>query len=75
MDDRQHKEVFKRKMYAEKCFSENGQRKTDDDKVLEKSGKCTKEIFKTRKNYTLKMIQKLMSCWKNVLGYSNCSYY
>ena len=42
-----------------KFFYKNGQRKTDHDKVLEKSEECTKQILEAKKNYILKMTKKL----------------
>ena len=48
------------KSLKEKCkltnfFYKNGHRKTDHDKVLEKSA----EVLEAKKNYILKMIKKL----------------
>ena len=53
-----------------KFFYKNVHRKTDHDKVLEKSAECTKEVLGAKKNYILKMIKKLAdsntapkTCW------------
>ena len=53
-----------------KFFYKNGHRKTDHDKVLEKSAECTKEVLEAKKNYILKMIKKIAdsntapkTCW------------
>ena len=53
-----------KKSLKERCklrnfFYKNGQRKTDHDKVLEKSEECTKQILEAKKNYILKMTKKL----------------
>ena len=53
-----------KKSLKERCkltnfFYKNGQRKTDYDKVLEKSEECTKQILEAKKNYILKMTKKL----------------
>ena len=53
--ERSLKEIFK----LTKCFYKNSQRKTDHDKVLEKSAECTREIFEAKKNYIIKMTKKL----------------
>ena len=47
------------KSLKERCkltiiFYKNGQRKSDYDKVLEKSEECTKQILQAKKNYILK---------------------
>ena len=53
--ERSLKEIFK----LTKCFYKNSQRKTDHDKVLEKSAECTREILEAKKNYIIKMTKKL----------------
>ena len=42
-----------------KYFYKNGQRGSDRDKVLEKSAECAREILKAKKQYILKMANKL----------------
>ena len=42
-----------------KFFYKNGLRKSDHDKVLEKSEECTKQILEAKKNYILKITKKL----------------
>ena len=46
---------LKEKCKLTKFFYKNGHRKTDHDKVLEKSA----EVIEAKKNYILKMIKKL----------------
>ena len=53
------KKSLKDRCKLTKIFYKNGQRKTDHDKVLEKSTECTKEILEAKKNYILKMTKKL----------------
>ena len=42
-----------------KCYYKNGQKKSDFEKLLEKSSDCTKEILEAKNNYILKMTTKL----------------
>ena len=42
-----------------KYFNRNGQRESDRDKVLEKSAECTREILEAKKQYILKMVNKV----------------
>ena len=53
------KKSLKNRCKLTKFFYKNGQRKTDHEKVLEKSAECTQEILEAKKNYILKMTQKL----------------
>ena len=53
------KKSLKERSKLTKSFYKNGHRKVDHDKILEKSEECTKQILKAKKNYTLKMTQKL----------------
>ena len=53
------KKSLKERCKLTKIFYKNGQRKTDHDKVLEKSEECTKQILEAKKNYILKMTKKL----------------
>ena len=53
------KKSLKERCKLTKFFYKNGQRKTDHDKVLEKSEECTKEILEAKKNYILKMTKTL----------------
>ena len=53
-----------KKSLKERCkltnfFYKNGQRKTDHDKVLEKSAESIKEILEAKNNYSLKMAKKV----------------
>ena len=53
-----------KKSLKERCkltnfFYKNGQRKTDHDKVLEKSAESIKEILEAKNNYSLKMAKNL----------------
>ena len=59
------KKSLKERYKLTKFFYENGQRKIDQDKVLEKSEECTKQNLEAEKNYILKMTKKL--------AYSNTS--
>ena len=66
------KKSLKKRCKLTKFFHKNGLRKIDHDKVLEKSKKCTKQIFEAKKNYILKMTKKLADSntssklyWKN----------
>ena len=65
-DYRQHRwmtdnieKSLKERCKLTKFFYKNGQRKTDHDKVLEKSEECTKQILEAKKKYILKMTKKL----------------
>ena len=40
-------------------FYRNGQRESDRDKVLEKYSECTRKTLKAKKQYILKMTNKL----------------
>ena len=42
-----------------KCYYKNGQKKSDHEKLLEKSFDCTKEILEAKNNYILKITTKL----------------
>ena len=42
-----------------KCYYVNSQKKSDYEKLLEKSSDCTKEILEAKNNYILKMTTKL----------------
>ena len=53
------KKSLKERCKLTKFFYKNCQRKTDHDKVLEKSEECTKQILEAKKNYILKMTKKL----------------
>ena len=57
-----------RSILTNKCYYKNGQKKSDYEKLLEKSSDCTKEILKAKNNYILKMTTKLPRS-KDVLGY------
>ena len=66
------KKSLKERCKLTKVFYKNGQRKTDHDKVLEKSEECTKQILEAKKNYILKMTKKLSdfnNFSKSVLDY------
>ena len=52
------KKSLKERYKLTKFFYENGQRKIDQDKVLEKSEECTKQNLEAEKNYILKMTKK-----------------
>ena len=41
-----------------KCYYKNGQKKSDFEKLLEKSSDCTKEILEAKNIYILKMMTK-----------------
>ena len=49
------KESFK----LTKCYYKNGQKKSDYEKLLEKSSDCTKQILEAKNNYVLKVTTKL----------------
>ena len=53
------KKSLKERWKLTNFFYENGQRKIDHDKVLEKSEECTMQILEAKKNYILKMTKKL----------------
>ena len=60
------KESFK----LTKCYYKNGQKKSDYEKLLEKSSDCTKQILEAKNNYVLKVTTKLQdpktstkTCW------------
>ena len=53
------KKSLKEKSKLTKIFYENGQRKADCEKVLEKAVECTNEILEAKKNYILKISKKL----------------
>ena len=53
------KKYLKERCKLTKFFYKNGERKIDHDKVLEKSEECTKQILEAKKNYILKMTEKL----------------
>ena len=42
-----------------KCYYKNGQKKSDNENLLENSSACTKEILEAKNNYILKMTTKL----------------
>ena len=42
-----------------KIFYKNAQRKTDREKIFEKSTECTNEILEAEKDYIIKMNKKL----------------
>ena len=44
-----------------RCYNKNGQKKSDHDKILDKSSDCTKEILEAKNNYILKMTTKLQN--------------
>ena len=52
------KNILKERSKLTKLFYRNGQRKSDDDKVLEKPAECTR-ILGAKKQYHLKMTRKL----------------
>ena len=45
--------------YRHKCYNKNGQKRSDHQKLLEKSFDCTTEILEAKNNYILKMTTKL----------------
>ena len=49
------KESFK----LTKCYYKSGQKKSDYEKLLEKSSDCTKQILEAKNNYVLKVTTKL----------------
>ena len=53
------KKSLKQRCKLTKFFYKNGLRKIDDDKVLEKSEECTRQILEAEKNNILKMNKKL----------------
>ena len=53
------KKFLKKDVSWQFFFYKYGQRKIDHDKVLKKSEECTKQILEIKKNYILKMTQKL----------------
>ena len=53
------KKYLKERCKLTKFFYKNGQRKVDDNEVLEKSEECTKQTLEAKKNYILKMTKKL----------------
>ena len=42
-----------------KCYYKNGEKKSDYEKLLEKSSDSTKEILEAKKSYILKITIKL----------------
>ena len=42
-----------------KCYYKNGQKKSDYEKLLEKSSDCTKEILEAKNSYIFKITIKL----------------
>ena len=53
------KNLLKERCKLTKYFYRNGQKESDRDKVLEKSGECTKEILEAKRRYILKTASKL----------------
>ena len=53
------KRSLKERSKLTKCYYKNGQKKSDYEKLLEKSSDCTKEILEAKNNYILKMTTKL----------------
>ena len=53
------KNLLKERSKLTKYFYRNGQKKSDRDRVLEKSAECTREILEANKQYVLKMANKL----------------
>ena len=53
------KNLSKERSKLTKYFYRNGQRKSDRDKMLEKSAECTREILEAKRAYILKMTNKL----------------
>ena len=53
------KNLLKERSKLTKYFYRNGQRERDRDKVLQKPAECTREILETKKQYILKMTNKL----------------
>ena len=49
------KKSLKERSKLTKCYYKNGQKKSDYEKLLEKSSDCTKEILEAKNNYILKM--------------------
>ena len=52
------KHLLKETSKLTKYFYRNGQRESDNDKVLEKSVECTREILEAKRQYILKMTNK-----------------
>ena len=53
------KRSLKERSKLTKCYYRNGQKKSDYEKLLEKSSDCTKEILEAKNSYILKMTTKL----------------
>ena len=53
------KNLLKERSKLAKYFYRNGQRESNQDKVLEKSAECTREILEGNRQYILKMTSKL----------------
>ena len=53
------KRSLKERSKLTKCYYKNDQKKSDYEKLLEKSSDCTKEILEAKSNYFLKMTVKL----------------
>ena len=49
----------------------NGQRESDRDKVLEKSAECTREILEAKRQYIVKMTNKLEDAFSAPKTYRN----
>ena len=65
------KKSLKERWKLTNFFNKKSQRKTDPDKVLEKSEECTKQILEAKKNYILKMNKTCRFKYfsKNLLDY------
>ena len=63
------KKSLKERSKLTKKFYQNGQRKTDREKVLEKSTACANEILEAKKNYILQMSKKLEDSYTAPKGY------
>ena len=53
------KRSLKERSKLTKCYYKNGQKKSDHEKISEKSSDHTKEIVDAKNNYSLKMTTKL----------------
>ena len=65
------KNLLKERSKLTKYFYRNGQREIDLDKVFEKSAECTTEIHETKKQYILKMTNKLEDAFTALKTYWN----
>ena len=53
------KRSLKERSKLTKCYYKNGQKKSDYEKIIERSSDFTKEILEAKNNYILKMTTKL----------------